>query len=124
MVNETELFYLVMLILLTLIILLVLSATGPRRELDLLLLNPIATKLQRQRQTKRRSRRFLFQSKFGYPYQQICQAVSREHYPSIGNPSRANNVAHEARSCLRECNILVPSPFGNGVNDIQSIGTR
>jgi hypothetical protein len=43
---------------------------------------------------KRRSRRFLLQSKFGYPYQQICQAVSREHYPSIGNPSRANNVAY------------------------------
>jgi hypothetical protein len=32
MVNETELFYLVMLILLTLIILLVLSATGPRQD--------------------------------------------------------------------------------------------
>jgi hypothetical protein len=32
MVNETELFYLVMLILLTLIILLVLSVTGPRRD--------------------------------------------------------------------------------------------
>ena len=32
MVNETELFYLVMLILLTLTILLVLSATGPRRD--------------------------------------------------------------------------------------------
>jgi hypothetical protein len=32
MVNETELFYLVILILLTFIILLVLSATGPRRN--------------------------------------------------------------------------------------------
>ena len=32
MVNETELFYLVMLILLALIILLVLSATGPGRN--------------------------------------------------------------------------------------------
>ena len=32
MVNETELFYLVMLILLTLTILLVLSATGHRRD--------------------------------------------------------------------------------------------
>jgi hypothetical protein len=32
MVNETDLFYLVVLILLTLIILLVLSATGPRRD--------------------------------------------------------------------------------------------
>jgi hypothetical protein len=32
MVNETELFYLVMLILLALIILLVLSATGPSRD--------------------------------------------------------------------------------------------
>jgi hypothetical protein len=32
MVNETDLFYLVMLILLTLIILLVLSATGPQRD--------------------------------------------------------------------------------------------
>src|SRR5215510_13159425 len=63
-----------------------------RREISPL--NPIATKPQRQRQTKRRSRRFLFQSKFGYPYQQICQPVSCEHYPSIGNPSRANNVAH------------------------------
>ena len=56
-------------------------------------LNPIATKPQPQRQTKRRSRRFLFQSKFGYPYQQICQVVSREHYPSLTNPSRTNNVS-------------------------------
>ena len=32
MVNETELFYLVMLILLTLIVHLVLTATGPRRD--------------------------------------------------------------------------------------------
>jgi hypothetical protein len=32
MVNETELFYLVMLILLALIVLLVLSATGPGRD--------------------------------------------------------------------------------------------
>jgi hypothetical protein len=32
MVNETELFYLVMLILLTLIIIVVLSAIGPRRN--------------------------------------------------------------------------------------------
>jgi hypothetical protein len=32
MINETELFYLVMLILLTLIIHLVLTATGPRRD--------------------------------------------------------------------------------------------
>jgi len=72
-------------------------------------LNPIATKPQRRRQTKRRSRRFLLQSKFDYPYQQICQAVSREHYRSIGNPSRANNVAcrkHGSRLSVTTAGIV------------------
>jgi hypothetical protein len=45
MVNETELFYLVMLILLALIILLVLSAIGPGRG-EISPLNAIATKPQ------------------------------------------------------------------------------
>jgi hypothetical protein len=105
MVNETDLFYLVMLILHSSRS--VCDRPPARREISPL--NPIATKPQPQRQTKRRSRRFLFQSKFGYAYQQICQVVSREDYPSLSNPSRTNNVArrkHRSRCYHRAIHIF------------------
>src|SRR5215510_12177490 len=79
-----------------------------RREISPL--NLIATKPQRQRQTKSRSRRFLLQSKFGYPHQQIRQPVSRQNHPPISNPARDGNVAHRKHGSRRDHRaILIPT---------------
>jgi hypothetical protein len=42
------------------------------------------------------------------PRQQICQAVSRQNYPPVSNPARANNVAHRKHgSCRNHRAVLI-----------------
>jgi len=53
----------------------------------------------------------LLLSKFEYPCQQIRQAVSHEHHPSMSNPPRTNNVSHGKHGS--RCNhraVLISTP--------------
>jgi hypothetical protein len=50
-------------------------------------------------------------SRFEYPRQQISQSVARQHYPSVSNPARTNNVTRRKHgSRCDRCTALISTP--------------